>query len=74
MFLVFKCITGFLDMFIVLVLSQNIGMGSSYFTWMYSNVSLIQMTYVQHVSTAIYFASTIDKDTKDCFLLDQATR
>ena len=38
---VLKCITGFLDIFIELVLSQNIGMGSSYFTWMSSDVCFI---------------------------------
>ena len=38
---VLQCITGFLDMFIALVLSQSIGVGSSYFTCMSSNVFLI---------------------------------
>ena len=71
---VLECITRFLDMFITLVLSHNIGMGSSYFTWMSSNVCLIQMTCVQHATVVIYFASVVDKDTDDCFLLDQATR
>lgn len=71
---VLECITRFLDMFIALVLSQNIRMGSSYFTWMSSNFCLIQIAYVQHVAAAIYFASVVDKDTEDCFLLDQATR
>ena len=71
---VLECITGFLDIFIALVLSQNIGMGSSYFTCMSSNVCLIQMTCVQHVATAIYSTSIVDKDTEGCFLLDQDTR
>ena len=71
---VLECITGFLDIFIALVLSQNIGMGSSYFTWMSSNVCVIQMTCVQHAATAIYYASSVDRDTEDCFLLDQTTR
>ena len=74
MFFVLECITVFLDMFIVLVLSQNIGMGSSYFTWVSSNVCLIQMTCVQHAAAAIYSTSVVDKDTDDYFLLDQATR
>ena len=71
---VLECITGFLDMFIALVLSQNIGVGSSYFTCMSSNVCLIQMTCVQHAATAIYSASVVDRDIEDCFLLSQATR
>ena len=71
---VLECITGFLDIFIVHVLSQNIGMGSSYFTLMSSNVCLIQLTCVQHPVAAIYYASTVDRDTEDCFFLDQATR
>ena len=74
MCLVLEYITGFLDMFIAPVLSQNIGMGSSYFTWMSSNVYLIQMTCVQHDATTIYYAYVVDRDTEDCFLLDQATR
>ena len=71
---VLEGITGFLDMFITLVLSWNIGMGSSYFTCMSSNVCLVQMTCVQHAATAIYYASVVDKDTEGCFLLDQDTR
>ena len=71
MFFVLECITGFLDMFIALVLSQNIGMGSSYFTCMSSNVCFIQITCVQHVATAIYSTSIVDRDTEDYFLLDQ---
>ena len=71
---VLECITGFLDMFIALVLSQSIGMGSSYFTWMSSNVCFIQIICVQHASTAIYSTYVVDKDTEDCFFLDQATR
>ena len=38
---VLECITRFLDMFITLVLSHNIGIGSSYFTCVSSNVCLI---------------------------------
>ena len=72
--LVLECITGFLDMFIALVLSQSIGMGSPYFTWMSSNVCFIQITCVHHVVSPIYYASAIHKDNEDCFLLAQATR
>ena len=71
---VLECITGFFDIFIALVLSQNIGMVSSYFTCMSSNVCLIQMTCVQHVVAAIYFSSVVDRDTEGCFLLDQDTK
>ena len=67
-FFVLECITGFLDMFIALVLSQSIGIGSSYFTWISSNVCFIQITCVQHVTAAMYYASVVDKDTEDCFL------
>lgn len=68
---VLECITGFVDMFIALVLSQSIGIGSSYFTWISSNVCFIQITCVQHAAAAMYSASAVDKDTDDCFLLDQ---
>ena len=70
MCLVLECMTGFLDMFIALVLSQSIGMGLSYFTWMSSNVCFIQITCVQHAAATIYYAFVVDRDTKDCFLLD----
>ena len=71
---VLERITGFLDIFITLVLSHNIGMGSSYFTCMSSNVCLIQMTCVQQVAAAIYLASVVDRDIEGCSLLDQDTR
>ena len=71
---VLECITGFLDMFIALVLSHNIGVGSSYITCMSSNVCLIQMTCVQNVVAAIYSSFAIDRDTEGCFLLDQDTK
>ena len=40
-FFVFYYITGFLDMFIALVLSQSIGMVSSYFTYLSCNICFI---------------------------------
>jgi hypothetical protein len=52
-----------------LVLSQYIGMGSSYSTCIYVKVCFIQRTYVQHDVVAMYSTSTIDKDIDDCFLL-----
>jgi hypothetical protein len=61
--LVLECITGFLEMFIALVLSHSIRIGSSYFTCMSCRVFFIQRIRVQHVVVAIYFASVVDKDT-----------
>ena len=47
---------------------------SSYFILIYSNVHFIQITCVQHAAAAMYYAFSLDKDTEDCFLLDQTTR
>ena len=69
-----ECITRFLEMFIAPVFSQSIGMGSSYFTCMYSNVCFIQRTWVQHAAAAMYSALAVDNDTEGCFLLDQDTK
>jgi hypothetical protein len=52
-----------------LMLSQYIGMGSSYSTYISFRVCFIHRNCVQHVATAIYRASAIDKDIDDCFLL-----
>jgi hypothetical protein len=46
-------------------------MGSSYSTYISVKVCFIHRTYVQHATTAIYYASIIDKDIDDCFLLTQ---
>jgi hypothetical protein len=52
-----------------LVLSQYIGMGSSYSTYIYVRVCFIQRTCVQHDVVAIYVSSAVDKGNHDCFLL-----
>jgi hypothetical protein len=57
-----------------LVLSQYIGMGSSYSTCISVEVCLIQRTCVQHVSTAIYSSLIVDRDIDDCFLLSHDTK
>ena len=71
---VLECITGFLEVLIALVLSQGIGMGSSYFTCMSSKVCFIQRTWVQHATAAMYFSSIVYKDTDGFFLLNQDTK
>jgi hypothetical protein len=57
-----------------LVLSQYIGMGSSYSTCIFVKVCFIQRTYVQHVVVAIYSASVVDRDIDDCLLLSHNTK
>jgi hypothetical protein len=57
-----------------LVLSQYIGMGSSYLTCIYVRFFFIHRTCVQHVVAEIYFALDVDKDIDDCFLLSQDTK
>jgi hypothetical protein len=57
-----------------LVLSQYIGMGSSYSTCIYVRVRFIQRTHVEHVVAAIYSASVVDKDNDDCFFLSHDTK
>jgi hypothetical protein len=57
-----------------LVLSQYIGMGSSYSTYISVKVCFIQRTCVQHVSTTLYSASAVDRDTDDYFLLSHDTK
>jgi hypothetical protein len=57
-----------------LILSQYIGMGSSYSTCISIRVCFIQRTCVQHVVAEIYFASAVDKDIGDCFLLSYDTK
>ena len=71
---VLECITGFLEIFIALVLSQSIGVGSSYFTCMSSNVCFICRTRVQHTVVAMYYAYDVDNDTKGLVLLNQDTK
>jgi hypothetical protein len=74
MCLVLECITGYFEILMVLVLSQYIGMGSSYSTCISVKVCFIQRTCVQHVVAAIYSASDVDRDTDVCFLLSLDTK
>ena len=53
MCLVVECITGFFEILMALVLSQYIGMGSSYSTCISIKVCFIHRTCVQHVFVAI---------------------
>jgi hypothetical protein len=71
---VLECITGFFEILMALILSQYIGMGSSYSTCIFVKVCFIQRTCVQHVATAIYSTSAVDKDIDDCFLLSHDTK
>jgi hypothetical protein len=57
-----------------LVLSQYIGMGSSYSTCISVKVCFIQRTCVQHVVATIYFVSVVYIDTNYCFLLSHDTK
>jgi hypothetical protein len=57
-----------------LVLSQDIGMGSSYSTCIFVRVCFINRTCVQHVVVAIYSASVVDRDIDDCFFLIHDTK
>jgi hypothetical protein len=57
-----------------LVLSQYIGMGLSYSTYISVRVCFIQRTCVQYDVSAIYFASAVDKDIDDFFLLIHDTK
>jgi hypothetical protein len=61
-------------MLTALVLSQYNGMGSSYSTYISVKVCFIQRTCVQHVAAAIYFASAVDRDIDDFFLLGHDTK
>jgi hypothetical protein len=57
-----------------LVLSQYIGMGSSYLTCISVRVCFNHRTCVQHVVVVIYFALTIDNDIDEFLLLIQDTK
>ncbi len=72
--LVFEYITGFLEMLMALVLSHKMSIGSSNFTWKSYRVCFIHRIWVQHATVAMYYASTVDREIEDCFLLNQATR
>jgi hypothetical protein len=65
---------GFFEILMALVLSQYIGMGSSYSTSISVKVCFIHRTCVQHPVAAIYSSSVVDKDTDDWFLLSQDTK
>lgn len=73
MCLVFECITKFFEMFITIVLSHVIGIGSSNTTLISFNVCFICITWVQQDVVAIYSTSNVDKDTESSFLLNQKT-
>ena len=71
---VLERITRFFYILMALALSKQIGMGSSYSTYISVKVCFIHRTYVQHVSATIYSSSAIDNDTDDCFLLSHDTK
>jgi len=71
---ILECITRFFEILMALVLSQYIGMGSSYSTCILVRACFIQRTCVQHVVAAVYSALTVDKDIDDCFCLSHDTK
>jgi hypothetical protein len=74
MLFVLECISSFFETFMVLILSQSIGMDSSYSTCISVRVCFIQRTRVQHVIVSIYSSSAVDKDIDDCLLLFHDTK
>ena len=70
---VLDCMTEFFDIFMALVLSPCMKMGSSYFTSKSSNISFIQMTCVQNDTWAIYLDSIVDSEMEDFFLVSHDT-
>ena len=74
MCLVLECITGFLEILMALVLSHKIGISSLHVMFMSCRVFFIQRIWVQQAAAAIYSTYAVNKDTKDCFLLDQDTK
>src|SRR5271156_1856884 len=73
MCLVLECITGFLDMLIALVLSQNMTTGSLISIFIPSNSCLNQTIFEQFTAVATYSASAVDWDVQFCFLLVEET-
>ena len=71
---VLECITGFFEILIALVLSQNMGIDSSYVTYMSCRFCFIQRTWVQHAAAATYSASAVERVIEDCFLLNHETK
>src|SRR5277367_2846076 len=70
---VLECITGFLDILIALVLSQNITTGSLISIFMPSNNCLNQTILEQFTAATTYSASAVDWDIQFYFLLVQET-
>src|ERR1044072_1195550 len=71
--LVLLCRTGFLEILMALMLSQNKVM-TSCMTLYSSSICFIQKSWVQLLPAAMYSASVVDKDTQFCFLLNHETR
>src|ERR1051325_1629472 len=73
MCLVLLCCIGFFEILIALRLSQYNVM-TSCVTLYSDNICFIQTICEQLLPAAMYSASTVDKDTQFCFLLNQETR
>ena len=71
--LVLECITGFFDMLIALVLSQNMTTSSLISTFIPCNNFLNQTMLEQFTTATTYSASVVDLDVQFCFLLVQDT-
>ena len=74
MCLVLEWRTGFLDILMVLALSQWRGMGLTYFTSKSASVWIIQSICVNQVAATMYSTSIVDKDIEPCLLLIHATK
>ena len=74
MCLVFKCMTGFLEILMALVLSQLIVIGSLYFICRSSRVCFIQRNCVQQDVATMYYVFVVESDVDVCFLLDHSTK
>src|ERR1044072_3973568 len=73
MCLVLLCCTGFLEMLIALILSQN-KVITSCLTSYSSSICFIHINCVLLLPAAMYSASAVERDTQFCFLLNQEIR
>ena len=73
MFLVLECITGFFEILIALVLSQNMIIGSLISTFIRSSNCLNQTMFEQFTAAATYSTFVVDCDVQFFILLVQDT-
>src|ERR1044072_1698141 len=70
---VLLCCTGFFEILIALILSQN-KVITSCLTSYSSSICFIHINCVQLLPAAMYLASAVERETQFCFLLNQETR